>query len=139
MSPFDQLTNAYSDAVYAKDQDAFLALYAPDVIVFDTWDKWLHPDRHAWAEVVKAWFTGLGEERVKVSFSPVTSSIDGDSAFFCATTRYAAIDAAGNELRSMENRLSWVLKRNAEGWRIVHEHTSAPADPGTLQVRLRRP
>ena len=138
MSLFDNLANAYAEAVYAKDQQAFLALYAQDVVVFDTWDQWLHTGRQAWSGVVKAWFTGLGEDRVTVKFSPIASAIEGDGAFFCATVRYAALDAAGKELRSMENRLSWVLKRGQNGWRIVHEHTSAPVEPKTLQAKLQR-
>ena len=117
MSFFDNLTNAYADAVYRKDQHAFLALYAADVIVFDTWEQWFHEGRQAWADVVKNWFTGLGDDHVKVDFSPIASSMEGDGAFFCASVRYAALDGEGKELRAMENRLSWSLKRGDDGWR----------------------
>jgi ketosteroid isomerase-like protein len=37
----------------------------------------------------------------------------------------------------MNNRLTWVLRKDADGtWKIVHEHTSAPAgDEGKVQLR----
>jgi ketosteroid isomerase-like protein len=38
----------------------------------------------------------------------------------------------------MENRLTWALERRGGEWKIVHEHTSAPADFETAKVRLRR-
>ena len=42
---------------------------------------------------------------------------------------YAAIDPKGTELRSMQNRLTWVLKPEGDGWKIPHEHTSVPLGP----------
>jgi hypothetical protein len=38
----------------------------------------------------------------------------------------------------MHNRLSWTLARRGAGWRIVHEHTSAPIDFGTMKAMLAR-
>src|SRR6266851_9883530 len=43
----------------------------------------------------------------------------------------------GKELRSMDNRITWVLRKNRDGaWKIIHEHTSAPADFDTGRVTL---
>jgi ketosteroid isomerase-like protein len=39
---------------------------------------------------------------------------------------YAALSVQGEQLRSMQNRLTWVLKTSGHVLRIVHEHTSAP-------------
>jgi hypothetical protein len=57
-------------------------------------------------------------------------------AVWCATVRYAAVNAAGEELRALQNRMSWHLKRHEGDWVIVHEHSSAPADCETHKVRL---
>ena len=49
---------------------------------------------------------------------------------------YTAISPTGEELRSMQNRLSWVLKSEGGQWLIIHEHTSVPIGPdlkGLLQ------
>ena len=53
------------------------------------------------------------------------------------TRAYRGLSADGEELRSMNNRLTWVLRKDANGvWKIVHEHTSAPAgDEGKVQLR----
>ena len=47
------------------------------------------------------------------------------------------LDADGNEERSMNNRLTWALRKDGDGWKIVHEHTSAPAGEGG-KVSLKR-
>jgi ketosteroid isomerase-like protein len=54
-----------------------------------------------------------------------------------AFTTFAAVAPDGTESRSMNNRLTWVLRKGADGgWKIVHEHTSAPAgDEGKVQLR----
>src|SRR6185312_9929081 len=39
-SPFHLALAAYAQSVLAKDVDAFVALYDPDVHVFDMWGKW---------------------------------------------------------------------------------------------------
>lgn len=132
----DDIANAYIAAVYAKDLHAFLALYDEDVVVFDAWDQWIYRGREAWAAMVKAWFDGLGEERVRVSISPVFSRSEGDLGTLCAIVRYAGLNAAGEELRALETRHSWTLARRAHGWIIVHEHSSAPVDFKTMKVKL---
>ena len=49
------------------------------------------------------------------------------------------VEREGKELRSMDNRITWVLRKNSEGaWKIVHEHTSAPVDFETGKATLRR-
>ena len=39
---------------------------------------------------------------------------------------YAGLSAEGEELRSMQNRLTWALRVSGHVLRITHEHTSAP-------------
>ncbi len=60
----------------------------------------------------------------------------GDVAFGRAFVRFSAEAADGTELRSLNNRLTLVLKRQAEGWKIVHEHTSAPIDDASCKAML---
>jgi hypothetical protein len=47
--------------------------------------------------------------------------------------RYAGLSPVGEELRSLTNRMTWVV----EGDRVVHEHSSAPADFETGKLILR--
>ena len=138
MDHIDDLASAYVAAVYSKDPQAFLALYDEDVVVFDAWDQWISRGRAAWSAMVENWFDSLGEERVRVSITPVFSHVEGDLGTVCAIVRYAGLSAAGEELRALENRHTWTLKRRKTGWVILHEHSSSPADFKTMKVKLQQ-
>ncbi len=125
-NPIPQVLEAYRAAVLAKDVDAFVALYDEDVEVFDAWAAWSHRGRAAWRAAVGGWFGALGAGRVAVDFEDVRSELAPGLAVVHAFARYAELDAAGARLRSMDNRFSAVLRQREGGWRIVHEHTSAP-------------
>jgi len=116
----------YEAAVFSKDVDAFMRLYGADVRVFDTWGVWSYDGADAWRRAVEGWFGSLGSERVKVSFDEVRATTGKDLASVSAIVRYAAVSAEGQPLRSLHNRITWVLKTIGHVPRIVHEHTSAP-------------
>jgi hypothetical protein len=82
----------------------------------------------AWRATIDGWFSSLGDESVGVSFSNVETR--GPLAHMFV--RYAGLSAAGEELRAMSNRMTWVV----EGGKVVHEHSSAPADLATGKVIL---
>ena len=138
MNDLHDVPNTYVAAVYAKDLQSFLALYDENVVVFDAWEQWMYRGREAWSAMVKNWFDSLGEERVRVSISPVFSHVEGDLGTLCAIVRYAGLSVAGEELRALENRHTWTLKRRESGWVILHEHSSSPADFKTMQVKLQQ-
>lgn len=138
MNEIDRVAQKYADAVLAKDEHAFLSLYDPSVVIFDMWETWVYDGRDAWAGMVKGWFGSLGDERVGVSFTPVFCTIDDNWASWGAIVRYAGLDASGKELRAMDSRMTWVLRGGAGAWRIVQEHSSAPADFKTGAVNLHR-
>ena len=71
MSEVESLLDAYRDAVHAKDVDAFLAIFADDVRVFDMWSTWSHDGIDAWRAMAEDWFGSLGDERVRVDFDDV--------------------------------------------------------------------
>ena len=135
----DEMLNAYAAAVRAKDVDAFVGLYADDVRNFDLWSEWSYDGSDALRGMVVEWFGSLGDDEVvAVSFDEVRSQSGDDVAAVSAFTTFAAVSPDGEELRSMNNRLTWVLRKDADGsWKIVHEHTSAPAGEGG-KVQLRR-
>jgi ketosteroid isomerase-like protein len=116
----------YKSAVYAKDTAAFMKLYDPKVRVFDAWGVWSYEGSAAWQMAVEAWLTSLGTERVKVSFDDLQLAGSAELALASAIVSYEGVGADGQQLRSMHNRLSWVLRTSGHVLRIVHEHTSAP-------------
>jgi ketosteroid isomerase-like protein len=98
---------AYSAAVDARNVDALMRLYDPKV-------------------AVEGWFTTLATEPMKARFEEVQTSGSSDHAAVTAFVHYASFSTTGEPLRSMHNRISWVLRTSGHVLRIVHEHTSAP-------------
>jgi uncharacterized protein (TIGR02246 family) len=133
----EEMLDKYAAAVRAKDVDAFLALYADDVRTFDLWQEWTYDGKDALRGMVEEWFGSLpDDEEVAVRFDEVRTQAGSDVAAVSAFTTFAAVSPDGEELRSMNNRLTWVLRKNADGaWKIAHEHTSAPAgEEGKVQL-----
>lgn len=138
--PIEAMLTEYAAAVRAKDVDRFVALYASDVRVFDLWERWSYDGAAAWRGMVTEWFGSLGDEQVGVEFEGVQTVVGADVAAVHAFITFKGLAADGTELRAMNNRFSWALRKTATGtWQVVHEHTSAPVDPETAKVLLKRP
>ncbi|HLZ86306.1 MAG TPA: nuclear transport factor 2 family protein [Puia sp.] len=138
MSEIRVMTDAFAATIYEKDLEGFLSLFDSGVNVFDMWEQWSYEGLAAWREMVKGWFAGLGAERDVVSFEEVQIQEAGDMGFLTAIVRFAAVSAEGKELRFLQERLTWVLRRKDGGWKIVHQHTSVPLDGGTMKGILQR-
>jgi uncharacterized protein (TIGR02246 family) len=138
MSDVVALLEAYRDAVRAKDVDAFVAIFADDVRVFDMWGTWSHDGIDSWREMAVGWFGSLGDELVRVEFDDVQTTVGEDTAVLSAFVTFAGLSAEGEELRSMNNRLTWGLRKTGGSWKVVHEHTSAPVEMATGKVDLTR-
>ena len=121
-----RVLETYKSSVRAKDVATLMKLYDPKVRVFDTWGIWSYEGTAAWQSAVQSWFTSLGTETVNVHFEDV--QVFGSEGFstLSAIVTYAAVSAQGEQLRAMQNRLTWVLKSTGHVLRIAHEHTSAP-------------
>jgi uncharacterized protein (TIGR02246 family) len=130
--PIRDLLNRYEKAVAAKDVDAFVALYDDDVRVFDAWGRWSHDGVGEWRRSVAEWFGSVGNDRIAVVFDEVDTVIDGGVAAVHAIVSFKGLTPDGKELRTIDNRFTWTLRRTHEGaWRILHEHTSVPIDVET--------
>ena len=121
-----RVLESYRSAVFAKDVDAFMSLYDPDVRVFDAWGIWSYEGAPAWRIAIEGWFTSLGSERVAVTFADLRTSAGRDLVMANGMVTYAGSSARDVPLRSMQNRLTWVLRTTGHVLRIIHEHTSAP-------------
>lgn len=135
----DEMLEAYASAVREKDVDRFVALYDDDVRVFDMWGRWSYDGAEAWRQMAGQWFGSLGSEEVAVEFAEVQASVGDEVAVANAFVTFKGLSADGEELRTMNNRLTWALRKGPDGsWKILHEHSSAPADFETGKVQLRR-
>jgi uncharacterized protein (TIGR02246 family) len=132
----EELVDAYIAAVRAKDVEAFLALYTDDVRTFDLWSVWSYDGKPALRAMVEEWFGSVGTDTIVVEFDEVRTQEGEGVAAVSAFLRFSGLDVDGNEKRSMNNRLTWVLRQYADDWKIVHEHTSAPAgDEGKVSLK----
>jgi uncharacterized protein (TIGR02246 family) len=128
----------YRMAVFEKDVDGMIALYADDVRVFDAWGVWKYEGASAWREAVEKWFGSLQDETIEVGLEEVRTAGGSDLAVVSAIATFSAVSAKGEELRSMQNRVTWSLARREGAWKIVHEHTSAPIGFEDLKAILQR-
>ena len=137
-APIRQVLAGYQSAVLAKDVDAFVALYADDALIYELWGTWTH-DIASWREMAKGWFAFLGDGRSVVEANDVRVTVSGDMALLTALLTYRGVDADGTEQRSLDNRLSWVLRHRDGRWQVVHEHTSVPLAHEDGKGILKRP
>jgi uncharacterized protein (TIGR02246 family) len=135
-----QIFEAYRQAVLSHNTDALMDLYAPDVRVFDAWGIWVHQDAPAWRKMVHTWFSSItANEQVHVEFNDVQITQGHDLCLVTAIVTYASLTLQGQEIRSMQNRLSWTLSPQSGTWKIIHEHTSAPIGFEDQKAILQRP
>ena len=134
-----QILEKYKSAVYARDVAAFMRLYDPKVRVFDAWGIWSYEGAARWQVAVEGWLGAHADERIKVSFEDVQCSGSPDFALVSAVVTYRGLSAQGEQLRAMQNRISWGLKTSGHVLRIIHEHTSVPVGFEDEKAILLRP
>jgi uncharacterized protein (TIGR02246 family) len=136
--PIRHLLAGYQAAVLAKDVEAFVALYADDALIYELWGQWTH-DIGSWREMAKGWFAFLGDGTSVVEAAEVRTTVSGDMALLTAFLTYRGVDAGGQAQRSLDNRLSWVLRQRGGRWQVVHEHTSVPIAHEDAKGIFKRP
>lgn len=137
VDPVIHMINAYKEAVLTKNVAAFCDLYDADVHIFDMWGQWSMRGIDSWRNMASGWFASLGSERVIVDAANIESVVTDEMAIGHAVLTYTAISANGEKLRTLDNRLTVVLKRNGQEWKVIHEHTSAPIAHKTLIAQLK--
>lgn len=137
MTELANLYQVYRNAIFKKDLDAFVSIFDEKVRVFDMWEQWSYEGLAAWREMAKGWFASLGTDRDVVSFDEVQIEASGELATLTAFVKFTAISETGEELRFLQNRLTWVARKKEGGWKIIHQHTSGPVDFKTMKVVLK--
>ena len=90
------------------------------------WGRFSYEGRATIRAAAEDWFASVGTDEIRVEFQEVREARGDEVAVVHAFVRFSGVSPEGEELRSMTNRLTWGLRRTAEGWEIAHEHTSAP-------------
>ncbi len=132
------LLQVYKNAVFQKDLESFAFIFDEQVRVFDMWGSWSYDGLDAWREMAKAWFGSLGTDRDLVEFDDIQTESNGDLAIITAFVKFTAVSERGEELRYLQNRLTWIARKKDQSWKIIHQHTSSPVDGETMKVILQR-
>lgn len=121
----ESVLERYSEAVRTLDKQALLALYSPELRMFDMMAPFEIHGPEGFALRVSQWFDEIDEKDPKAEATDIESKVVDGLAYMTMLMRYS--DAGENdERRSMTNRLTWVLVPDGDDWKIIHEHTSVP-------------
>lgn len=125
---FDETLRCYAEAVFNKDIEKFLSIYDNHVYIFDTWNQWMINGINALNKMVEVWFGSLGKEKVSVTFTQLNTNESEGQTVWIGEVAYTAIDENNKIIRSISNRMTWVMKKGNDGFKIIHEHSSLPID-----------
>jgi len=123
-SAVEQVLRMQQDAWNRHDLDAFMAGYwnSPDLTFFSG-----ASERHGWQETMdryRATYQSPGHEMGKLEFSGLRIEMLGaDAAFVRGEFHLTMPDG-----KTPHGLFTLVFRRFADGWKIVHDHTSAAAE-----------
>lgn len=123
-SQLRSLIEAWAEAVRAKDIDAVMHHYAPDVVVFDVMPPLFVKGAAAYRRHWQGWFDAL-DGQADFQFVELHLEVSGDLAYCFSVNRLRARyrDGAKHDAQTRAT----VCSRKIDGrWLVVHEHASVP-------------
>jgi uncharacterized protein (TIGR02246 family) len=129
-----RLLDVWAKAACAGDIDGIMAHYTPDIRSFDG----VGPLQLKGADAYrKHWQACLAMCPGSMVFEihDLEVTVEGDLGLGHYLTRCGATGADG-KVQSSWFRATTAFRRTARGWRIVHEHFSAPFDPASGKALL---
>jgi len=129
-----RLFDGWGKAIRAKDVDASLASYAPDVLAFDL----INPLRYVGIDAVRArlenWFSSFAGP-IGYENRDLTIAMGDDVAFSHSLNHVSATTKDGQRL-DMYWRATVCFCKLDGSWTVTHTHSSVPFDMETGQVSL---
>ena len=124
------LEASFASAVTAKDVDAVMKVYSPDVLVFDLVPPREYVGAAAYGADWKALFSQFAGP-VKFEITDMVVFSEGTMGYSHSIQHMSGVDPKGAPV-DMTVRVTDVYhKQDGGAWRIVHEHVSAPIDLAT--------
>src|SRR5690606_24195080 len=121
-----EIFKIYQNSAWRKDATTMINLYDKHAVIFDMWDQGYIPNASEWRKSILKWLGSLGEVKVKVEFEMVETPQSGNVGFATALVLFQASSSDGTGLRSMQNRITLGFSKFEDGWKIIHQHISAP-------------
>jgi ketosteroid isomerase-like protein len=120
------LMDGLASAIYAKDVDALMAHYAPDVLTFDL----LAPLQHSGASVIRKrvseWFSSF-QGPIGYEVRNLSITVGDDVAFCHSLTGSSGTRNDGTKIE-MWWRATNGFRKISGKWMVTHNHSSEPFD-----------
>jgi ketosteroid isomerase-like protein len=117
------LIDSLFEAHHQKNAAAIAAPYSPDAAIFDLSPPLAHPG--VTVERKQPWLDSW-ETPIDLEFRSLKITVSGNHAFGHGFLRMSGTPKAAGRHIDFWMRATYCFTRGAEGWRIVHEHTSVP-------------
>jgi uncharacterized protein (TIGR02246 family) len=111
-------------AVRAKDIDALVSTFAPDVLTFDVVNPLLSTGRDAIRERLGNWFSSF-QGPIDFEIRDLTITASDNVAFCHGLSHVSGTRTDGSEI-SMFYRTTICCRKMGDNWIITHEHDSVP-------------
>jgi uncharacterized protein (TIGR02246 family) len=126
------LMDEWIEAVRARDLDKLMALYAPDVLIFDMMPP-LHfvgaaRHREHYAGWFSSWQGPIGCERRDLTITA------GEDVAFAGCLTHNSGTGANGEKQDFWVRVTVGLRKIDGQWKATHEHVSLPFDMETMKA-----
>ncbi|ANJ75276.1 SgcJ/EcaC family oxidoreductase [Ralstonia insidiosa] len=118
------LIEEWAAAVRAKDVDAVMRHYAPDVVVFDVMPPLFVKGADAYRRNWQGWFDAL-EGQADFQFVELHLEVSGDLAYCFSVNRLRARYRDGAK-HDAQTRATVCFRKIDGRWLVVHEHASVP-------------
>ena len=133
-APIRASMDAWIEAVHAKDLDKLMALYAPDVLVFDLVAQLSCSGAENYRQHYAGWFSAW-RGPIRCERRELSITAGEDIAFACCLTHNSGVTAGGQKMDHWV-RVTIGFRKIDGAWKVTHEHVSAPFDMDTMQACL---
>jgi uncharacterized protein (TIGR02246 family) len=122
----------WAQALRAKDLDALMKLYAPDVVTFDLMPPHRVPDAAHYRKNFERWFDVMpGPIDYEVQDLRIAA---GDRVAFCHSLSHLQGTRANGEKSDYWVRVTVGFEKRNDRWLMTHDHVSMPLDMETMQA-----
>jgi uncharacterized protein (TIGR02246 family) len=123
------LYERFPAAIAAKDLDAVMSLYTPDVVAFDAFPPRQYTGAAAYRRDYEAFFAEFSGP-AKSEITDLHIEVAGSIAFAYGVDRWTVSGKDGQPI-TMVFRFTDVFRKTHGKWLISHEHLSFPVDATT--------
>jgi uncharacterized protein (TIGR02246 family) len=128
------LIEARTKAVRAKAVDAAMSAIAPGIVAFDVVNPLQHLGQQGVRQRAEQWFSSLAGT-IGYELRDLAITADEDIAFSHSLNHVNATTTTGKKI-DMWWRATVCYRKIDGKWKIIHEHSSVPFDPGTGKASL---